>query len=155
MDNKKDKQIIKITNPDYLLKVVSPMVFEFANKINFPGMSYESLMSYLLYASGIVTYVALVDNQPKGFLTIGVMGPPYYSTAIIHSMYKPEPDNELADSMYNKALEFMKQNKLLYYYYIAVNKKVGAHFAEKAKKRGLTASVCGYYYSGKRIFKKR
>ena len=155
MEEKVRKQIVKVTHPDYFLEAVAPLVYEFAGKINMPGMSYESLMSYFMYSPGLENYVALVDDQPKGFMAVGAMGPPYYSTAIIHSIYKPEPDVELADLMYDKIVEFMKKHKLLYYYYIAVNKKVGTHFANKAKARGLTASVCGYYYSGKRTFKKR
>lgn len=147
------REIIKVTNPDYLLKEVSPMVYDFAGKINLPGITYESLMSYFMYSAGIETYVALVNGIPKGFLSMGIMGPPYYSTAIIHSIYKTEKDDALVDKMYDTFVEFMQRHKLLYHYYITINKKMGEHFAKKAKERNITASCLGYYYSGKRTFK--
>lgn len=154
-ENKEIKrEIIKVTNPDYLLKEISPMVYEFAGKINLPGISHESLMSYFLYSAGIEIYVALAEGEPKGFMSLGIMGPPYYSTAIVHSIYKPEKDDELVNMMYDTATNFMKTHKLLYYYYIAVNKKIGEYFSKKAKERNISASCLGYYYSGKRIFKR-
>lgn len=154
MKQEPKREIVRITNPDYLLKEISRMVYDFAGKINLPGISYESLMSYFLYSTGIETYVTLINGDPKGFMCVGIMGPPYYSTALIHSMYKSESDPELADIMYDTILEFMTRHKLIYYYYIAINKKMGEHFSKEAKKRNVTASCLGYYYSGKRIFKR-
>ncbi|NIT59329.1 MAG: hypothetical protein GWN00_24835 [Aliifodinibius sp.] len=154
VQDKSQREIVKVTNPDYLLKEISPMVYEFAGKINLPGISYESLMSYFLYSAGIEVYVGLVDGKPKGFMSIGIMGAPYYSTAIVHSIYKPEPDPILADMMYDTFADFMKTHKLIYHYYIAVDKKTGKYFADKAKERNITATCMGYYFSGKRTFKR-
>ena len=143
------REVIQVTNPDYLLKEMGTIIYDFINGLELPGISYESLMSHLLYASGIETYVALIDNIPVGFLSLGLMGPPYYSTASINFIYKPGKDPELADMMYAKIPEFMKRHKLLYFYYITITKKLAEYFTQKGKGMDMMVSCKGHYYSGK------
>jgi len=148
------REIIKVTNPDYLLKEMGTIVYDFVGDLNIPGISYESLMSHLIYSAGLETYVALMDGVPKGFLSLGIMGPPYYSTAVVNYIYSPGNDKQLSDMMYNKIPEFMKRHKLIYFYYVTINKKLAEYFAKKAKERNLIVSCHGYYYSGKLKFKR-
>lgn len=143
------REIIQVTNPDYLLKEMGTMIYDFINGINLPGISYESLMSHLLYSNSIETYVALIDNVLTGFLSLGIMGPPYYSTASINFIYKPGKDIELANMMYAKIPEFMKKYKLIYFYYITIAKKLAEYFLLKGKEQDLIVSCKGNYYSGK------
>lgn len=156
-EEKKDeikREVVKVTNPDYLLKEMGTMIYDFTNGVNIPGISYESLMSHLLYAGNIETYVALMDNITVGFLSLGVMGPPYYSTAAINFIYKPGKDIELANMMYAKIPDFMRRHKLIYFYYITMSKGLSEYFMKKGKELNMIVSVKGHYYSGKLNFKR-
>lgn len=148
------REVVKVTNPDYLLKEMGTMIYDFVGDLNIPGISYESLMSHLLYSGSIETYVALIDGVPHGFLSLGIMGAPYYSTASVNFIYKPGKDTELADMMYGKIADFMRRHKLLYFYYITITKKLAEYFMIKAKEQGLIVSCKGHYYSGKLKFKR-
>lgn len=148
------REVVKVTNPDYLLKEMGTMIYDFVGELNIPGISYESLMSHLLYSAGIETYVALIEEAPMGFLSLGIMSPPYYSTASVNYIYKPGEDQQLADMMYSKIPEFMKIHKLIYFYYITISKKLAEYFLAKAKEQNLMVSCKGHYYSGKLIFKR-
>lgn len=148
------REVIKITNPDYLLKEMGTMVYDFVDELDIPGISYESLMSHLLYSSRLETYVALMDGIPSGFLSLGIAEAPYYSTASINYIYKPRKDMKLANMMYAKIPRFMKRYKLIYFCYVTMNKGLAEYFAKKAKEQDLIVSCHGYYYSGKLKFKR-
>ena len=148
-----DKRIALVNSPDFLHKLF-PLVNELADIIKIPGISAQSMFSYLLY-SGAETWVALKNNNPIGFVTFQVLGPPYYSTGTWPFFYMQDKDPELTEQMYGKFVEFLQNHKLLYCTFNTQIKKLGEHFKEKLKGFDIEILKVGHVYTGKRIIRRK
>jgi len=150
------RELVKVTNPDYLQQSMWPLIVEFVDIQKTPGISAHSLMTAFLYSlpdASIELWAAIKDGKCIGFITFQIMGPPYYSTGQAGNWYMQDKDQELISQMYDMHVEFMKRYQLKYWLFGVLPRKLAKKFEVEYGKRGLEFTQKGYTYAGIRKIK--
>ena len=149
MENEIKRELVRVNNPDYLQQSMWPLIVELTDILKTPGMSAHSLMTFLLYGTTEL-WAAIKDGNCIGFICFQEVGAPFYSMGMCNYIYMREKDDELTDRMYEKFIDFLKENSLKYFAFHSQDKKLGTHFKEKWKEQGLDIVKTEYLYTGKR-----
>ena len=123
-------QIILTNNPDYIQSRLWPLVIDFVDIVKTPGMSAHSIMSFMIYATANNTlslYAVLEDSEPKGFICLQELGPPYYSTCHGAMIYLDHVSEETRSKAYKTISNFCKERKLKYFSFETKLKKLADH----------------------------
>ena len=150
---KHEKEVILINNVDWMHKYLWPLVVECADAIKVPGMSAQSIFTFLLYSTIHHTseiWGAFKDKQCVGFIVFQGLGPPYYSTALCSFVYMKEIDDTLRKKVAGKFPEFLKKKNLKYFVFQAQNEKAGRYFKTKCAEMGMKVLKDNYIFIGRR-----
>lgn len=145
-------QILHLNNPDYIQSRLWPLIVEFADRLNTPGMTSHSIMSYILYNPGIEMWGAINENnEPIGFIVFQELGPPFVSTGHGGFLYMRDKNRKITDALISKFLDFLKIHRLLYWNFSTHFERLGQHFIKKLKEmEGMTLLSESYTYQGRR-----
>ena len=145
-------QIVLINDVRYIQNRLWPLIVQLADRLNMPGMTAHSIMSYVLYNPGIEVWGAIKeDNEPIGFIIFEQLGPPYVSTGYGGFLYMKDKNRKVTDNLIAKFLDFLKTRQLLYWNFSTHFERLGQHFIKKLKDmEGMTFLNQSYIYQGRR-----
>lgn len=145
-------EVVLMNDVRYIQAKLWPLIIELADRLNTPGMTPHSIMSYILYSPNIEIWGAIKDdNEPIGFIIFQELGPPYVSTGHAGFLYMKDKNRKMTDSLIAKFLDFLKVRKLLYWNFSTSFERLGQHFIKKLKEmEGMTLLNQSYTYQGRR-----
>jgi len=149
-------QIVKINQPDYIQKVMWPLIVESADRMKKPGMSAHSLMTYFLYGvigKSIELWGAISnDNKCMGFVTFQVLGAPHYSTGLCSYIYINKNANrkDIYQLFCEQFVDFMKRNSLKYFVFHSQYKRLAEKWKNDLVSYGMNTKNEEYILIGTR-----
>jgi len=136
----KELKIFKISNPNWL-GVLGPQIKNFADKINLPTMTYETLYTYFVRTvqhGGKVAefWVVMNDEQPIAFAHWYVCDLPHRGVVFCDFLYSWNRMREPVIMLFDEFFKFGKEHHCPIYKGTAVNETVFRVFRKAASKRG-------------------
>jgi len=150
-----DIQILKINNPDFIQKALWSLIVNLADRMNTPGMSAHSLMTFFVYGvinKTIEIWGAIKDNKCLGFITFQVLHAPYYSMGACNYVYveKTEFKKEIMQRFVEKFAEFIKSKNLKYVMFHSQYKRLANKWKEDLAQYDIDIKNEEYILIGKR-----
>ena len=152
-ETKQPFEVIYVNQPEYVIRVMWPLIVEFDDTTKMPGMSPHTITAYMIEGikyKNIEIWVAIEDGKPIGFAVYQIMGFPYYSTGHFVSFYACKRKREVSDALTLKFLDFMERFNLKYWGYATGTEKLAVRFKERAKEMGFTVKRESFVFMGKR-----
>jgi len=133
-------KIVKITNPNWL-GVIGPQIKAFAEKINLPTLTYETLYTYFVNSiqfggENSEFWVVMKDEEVLAFAHWFVCGLPHRGVVFCDFVHSWNRMREPVQMLLDEFIEFGKKKRCPYYKGTAVNEPVFRVFRKAASKRG-------------------
>jgi len=133
-------KIAKITNPNWL-GVLGPQIKTFADKINLPTITYETLYTYFLrtiqHQGDIAQFhVVMRDEEVLAFAHWYVCDLPHRGVVFMDFIHSWNRMREPVQMLFDKFYEFGKQKHAPIYKGTAINETIFRVFRKAASKRG-------------------
>ena len=138
-------KVQKIKNPHYL-GLLAPKIERYAKKIGLPGVTYETLYTYLAQIAQVggdtSEVVMAVDDNGKtlAFAAWFVRTLPYTGTAHFDHIYSWDRGNEAVDLLMKEYINFGKRNNCVYFSASMINTKTAARLTKIGEDNGLDIS---------------
>jgi hypothetical protein len=133
-------KLTKITNPNWL-GVLGPEIKAFADKVNLPTITYETLYTYFLrtiqYGGERAEFWAVMkDEELVAFAHWYVCDLPHRGVVFVDFIYSWNRMREPVSMLLDQFIEFGKKNRAPIYKGTALNEAVFRVFRKAAFKRG-------------------
>lgn len=136
-----DLEFLKITNPLWM-QTIAPRVAEYVKRLDLPGVTYESMQTYL---TGVVQFggdlaefwMAFKDKQPAGFCCWMVLGPPNVGVAHCDQIHVWEDDRKISKGLIARFISWAQEKRCPFIHGLLSTDKVADHFTEIGKEYGI------------------